>query len=185
MIKAAVGTHSELLAAASPCRQTSCESTKPVACPQSSGQVLTREAGQEMCTCPQDAVGTVGPTKLSHFLASWWWEGAAASELCPEPSLSKHLHGRGMRREADSCWLGWVQFTPVQSVRGGRCNEKPLPGHGAALTAAPAKGAQTHGCQWGANAASHPHVPGSAVSKSRANFCTPERLGSFLAAEVP
>lgn len=31
MIKAAVGTHSELLAAAPPCRQSSCESTEPVA----------------------------------------------------------------------------------------------------------------------------------------------------------
>lgn len=61
---------------------------------------------------------------------------------------------------------------------------KPLFGHGAALPAAPAKGAQTHGCQQGANAASHPNVPGSALSKSRADFCTWERLGSFLAAEV-
>lgn len=81
--KAAVGTHSELLAAASPCRQTSRESTEPVAHRQSSGQVVTREAGQEMGTCSQDAVGTVGPTELPHFPTSWWWEGAAGSELCP------------------------------------------------------------------------------------------------------
>lgn len=80
---------------------------------------------------------------------------------------------------------GLVQFNPVQRVRGGRCNERPLPGHGTALPAAPAKGAHTHGCQRGANAASHPEVPGSAVSKSRANCCTRESLGSFLAAEVP
>lgn len=83
MTKAAVGTHSELLAAASPCRQACHESVEPVAYPGGSGQVVTWEAGQEMCHCPQDAVGTVGPTELLHFLPSWWWQGATVSELCP------------------------------------------------------------------------------------------------------
>lgn len=52
MIKAALGTHSELLAAASPGRQTSRESMEPVPCLRSSGQVVTWEAGQEMGHLP-------------------------------------------------------------------------------------------------------------------------------------
>lgn len=61
MTKAAVGTHSELLAAASPCRQTSHEIKEPVAYPWSSGQVVTLEQDRRCATAHRTLQGLWDP----------------------------------------------------------------------------------------------------------------------------
>lgn len=113
MTKAAVGTHSELLAAASPCRQTSHESKEPMAYPWGSGQVLTWEAGQEMCHLPTGCCrdcGTHRATALPPFLVVAGSHSVRALSFTLRP---KRPLGRSTGRQGlTAAGLGWVQLTP-------------------------------------------------------------------------
>lgn len=114
MIRTAVETYSELLAAASPCRQTSCESMEPTAYLRSSGQVVAQEAGQVMCHLPAGCCrdrGTHRTMPLPRFAVVGGSSRIRALSLILHPETPT----RPWQEEARSCQLpgwGWVQSTP-------------------------------------------------------------------------
>lgn len=70
----------------------------------------------------------------------------------------------------------------------GDATQHHSPGHSAALPCRPslrARGLRPTAANGEPTLLLTPNVLGSVDSKSRANFCTPERLGSFSAAETP
>lgn len=180
MIKAAVGTHSELLAAASPCRQTSCESMEPMACLLSSGQVVIREAGQEKCHLPTGCCRDCG-THRATTLPGGGRE--LQSFVLNPPSQNTCRAAAQAGQKLTAAGLGTIYPLSRGSEVG---DAMKCPSLSTALPrCCPSQGGSDPRLPTGSQCCSYPDVPGSAVSKSRANFCTRERLGSFLAAEVP
>lgn len=112
MVKAAVDTHSSLLAAAMPCRQTSATAQTLQALPRAE--------------CRRQPKGQCGDVSLCHpspsraELQGTWWDGAAGSELCLSSSVPKQgragsshgtrgspSRGESCSQQGAACLLGW------------------------------------------------------------------------------
>lgn len=174
-------THTELLAAASSCRQSPCESTEPVGYLQGSGQVVAREAGQVTCCPPVGCCrdrGTHRAATLPCFLVVGGSHRSRVLPWIPRPKTPAVAGGE----KPTAARLGLGTIYPAQRVRGGGCNEMPPP-LGTALPCPAGKGAQTHSHPCGAKTDSYPWHAGLCRHKPRVNFCTRERLGSLPAAE--
>jgi len=144
MIKAAVETHSELLAAASPCRQTSCQRAGPVA--------RLRSSGQAAAGCCRDR------------------DPRSCVPNPPSPNTRVAAAAGGKKLRAAGPGLGTTHPLAGGGEVGDAAERQPP-------TLPRARGLRP-------TAANGDPTPGSADGKSRANFCAPERLGSFSAAEA-
>lgn len=175
MIEVAVETQSELLAAASPCRQSSWQAGSP--------WHLCRAQGRRWPGGQDRRVPAVGCCRdhgeVPRFVVLGGSCRTTALSLILRPETPVWLQ----QKEARSCRAGaGDNFFPLQRARGGGCNGTALP----CLPPQPAgTGAPTHSPHEQPTPLLAPDAPGSADKTSKANFRTGETPGSFLAAETP